>query len=118
MIMEDTLTGHIIQLREKVARMESDVAHLAHDQDVHSGSLVRTGLQLAHIAQSLRDAHNLIQRIQTDVEALGERPTREPLTQRIREWAPFLMPATMGVLVLLLTMLGKSELAAKLATFK
>jgi hypothetical protein len=115
MVIESTLTDHIIALREKVARMESDVRHLAHEQGVHTGSLAVTDSRLAHIAQSCRDAHLLIQRIQTDVTALGK---RSRLADVLKEWAPVLTPALIGSLVLLLTLLGKSDLAAKLATVK
>lgn len=115
MITEDSLTAHIIQLREKMARLESEVYHLAHGQAVHSGSLAGTASQLAHIAQSLRDAHSLIQHIQTDVEKLGHRPR---LAAVIKDWAPILTPAGLGLLVLLLTLAGKTDLAAKLATVK
>lgn len=118
MIAEATLTDHIIALREKVATMESEVRHLAHDQAVHSGSLALTGNQLAHIAQSLRDAHRLIQRIQQDVEDLSSLAKKSRIGSLLRDLMPTAGPALLGLLVLGLTLLGKSDLAAKLAAMK
>lgn len=103
------LTEHIIALREKVARMEADVAHLNHDHDVHvhSGSTVRTDQQLAHIASSLAEAHTLIRMIQADVA----RHIRKSPPEIIVEW----WPALLGAGVLVATILGKSDLASRLA---
>ncbi len=111
MSYERTLTEHIMQLREKVAHIQSDVAHLAHGQDVHSGSQARTEQQLAHIAASLAEAHGLIRRVQSDVVAMM---SRRPMQEVLTEW----WPAIVGVSALVAALIGKGDLASRITALR
>lgn len=111
MSYERTLTEHIMQLREKVAHIQSDVAHLAHGQDVHSGSQVRTEQQLAHIAASLAEAHGMIRRVQSDVAAMM---SKRPVQVTLAEW----WPAIVGVSALVAVLAGKGDLASRLTALR
>ena len=73
--LEHDLSEAVATLREKVARLQSDVAYLSDGQRAHSGSQVRTDQQLAHISTSLREVHVLISRMQRDVDCLGSAKT-------------------------------------------
>lgn len=111
---EAELTRHIIELREKLARVEVEVAHLADGQAVHTGSQALTAQRLAHIAQSCRDAHILIGLVQLDVKHLRQRGR----SNLIREWLPLLTPAALGLLALALVLAGKSDLARQVISLK
>lgn len=116
--IEQTLTEHVIALRERLARVESEVGHLAHSHGAHTGQLLRTEEALAHIGWSLRDAHRLIAEIQRDVSSLSQEMRRTPLADVAAKWGPTLWPALLGLLILGATLVGKSDLAARLAALK
>lgn len=109
--LELELIDAVSRLRERVASMEVEVAHLTHGQGAHTGQLARTDSVLAHIALSLRDAHRLIADIQQDLETLSACPS---LPERLAPWTP----AAIGVLALVATLAGRGELAAKLLALR
>jgi len=110
--IEAELTRHILELREKLAELRSDVAHLSHDRDVHTGRQDRTEQALAHIARSLQMAHFLIVQVQRDIKALGT--AHPPLLDSLAKW----WPALIGLVMLALTVAGRKDIAATLAAIK
>lgn len=113
--LEHDLSEAVATLREKVARLQSDVAYLSDGQRAHSGSQVRTDQQLAHISTSLREVHVLISRMQRDVDCLGSAKTT---TKSLPETFAIWWPALLGIVALAAVIMGKNDLAAKLSVLK
>lgn len=112
--IEAELTRHILELREKLAELRSDVAHLSHDQAAHTGRQERTEQALAHIARSLQAAHFLIVQVQRDIAAMTRVQTPTPLLELMSKW----WPAIIGISMLALTVAGRKDIASTLAAIK
>lgn len=109
--------------------MQQDVAHIEDAQYAHSGQQHRTDQALAHIAWSLRDAHRLLNMLQSDVQArLGRLEVRvdamttsRQILERIASLAPIIGPAMMAlvaIMIVILSLTGHKDTAAVLGTLK
>ena len=128
-LSEEGLISHIMTLRERLAAIEQDVAHLEDDQSVHSGRQGQTEQALAHIAWSLKDAHRLLNLLQTEaLTRLGRLEVRidgmqdrKSLTDRMVSLVPLAGPAAMviiAILTVVLSLSGHREAASVLGGIK